>query len=169
MSKKTAEVDRLEASRMQTGAWKKWGPYLSERQWGTVREDYSEMVMPGIFSPHEHARSRAYRWGEDGLAGISDDKHAPLLRAGFLERQGSDSQGATLRFDQQRGQPRRGCEGILLLPRQHADALVYEILYKYPQAAYPYADLVETNRRRTKDDMEYELLDTGVSQRRPLL
>ena len=122
------------------------GPYLSERQWGTVREDYSENGDAWNFFTHDHARSRAYRWGEDGIAGISDDKQAPLFQPGALERQGPPSQGATLRVDQQRRQPWRGREGVLLLPRQHADALVHEDLYKYPHAAFPYAALVETNR-----------------------
>src|SRR6516165_8092565 len=110
-SQKLAEMIRLQEAREAGIPWKKWGPYLSERQWGTVREDYSENGDAWNFFTHDHARSRAYRWGEDGIAGISDDK---------------------------------------------------KYLYKYPQATYPYSDLVETNRHRSRNDTEYELLDTGV-------
>src|SRR6186997_138812 len=95
------EKERLKGTRKQKNQWKSWGPYLSDRQWGTVREDYSENGDAWNFFTHDHARSRAYRWGEDGLAGISDD--------------------------QQRGKPRRGRKGVLLLPRQHSDALLHEI------------------------------------------
>ena len=86
-----AERRRLEEARSETTPWRKWGPYLSERQWGTVREDYSESGNAWDYFSHDQARSRAYRWGEDGLAGISDDRQFALLRAGVVERQGSRS------------------------------------------------------------------------------
>ena len=87
---KSAEQKRLDEAREQEVPWKQWGPYLSERQWGTVREDYSEDGDAWNYFTHDQARSRAYHWGEDGLAGISDDSPAAVLRAGALERQGSD-------------------------------------------------------------------------------
>ena len=113
----TAEHDRLEEARERAVPWKQWGPYLSERQWGTVREDYSEGGDAWNYFSHDQARSRAYRWGEDGLAGISDRQAAALLRPGPVERHGPDPQGAPVRAHQQRGQSRRGRQGVLLLPR----------------------------------------------------
>ena len=116
--------------------WKKWGPYLSERQWGTVREDYSEAGDAWDYFPHDQARSRAYHWGEDGLAGFSDDKqHLCFASRSGTER--PDPQRAPLRPDEQRRQSRRGRQGILLLPRQHADALVHEVSVQVSAAAYP--------------------------------
>jgi hypothetical protein len=117
-----------------------------------VREDYSEGGGAWNFFTRDQARSRAYRWGEDGLAGISHHKQR-LLRAGPVERQGSDSQQEAFRLDQQRRQPRRGCQGVDSTPTHS----YVKYLYKYPQAAYPYADL-EANRRRSRDEFEYELL-----------
>src|SRR5208283_3152835 len=113
---RTAEQQRLDDERQGKFLWKKWGPFLSERQWGTVREDYSESGDAWNFFTHDQARSRAYRWGEDGLAGISDDKQH-LCFALALWNGNDHPQGAALRIDEQRGQPRRGCEGVLLLPR----------------------------------------------------
>src|SRR5246500_3940808 len=162
MSKKTAEVDRLEASRSQTAAWKKWGPYLSERQWGTVREDYSEAGDAWNFFTHDQARSRAYRWGEDGIAGISDDKQRlcfalalwnerdPILKErifGLTNKEGNHGEDAK--------------EYYFYLDSTPTHSYM-KYLYKYPQAAYPYWDLIENNRHRNRGDMEYELLDTGV-------
>ena len=104
----SAEQNRLLEAREKQVPWRRWGPYLSERQWGTVREDYSlDGNAWGYFS-HDQARSRAYRWGEDGIGGICDDQPAALLRAGAVERQGPDPQGAAVRPDQRRGQSRRG-------------------------------------------------------------
>ncbi len=107
--------------------WRKWGPYLSERQWGTVREDYSQNGDAWEYFTHDHARSRAYHWGEDGLAGFQRPEAAAVFRAGALEREGPDSEGAALRLEQCRGEPRRGREGVLLLSRFHADPLVHEV------------------------------------------
>ena len=95
-----AERDRV---RTDNAAWTRWGPYLSERAWGTVREDYSADGDAWDYLPHDHARSRAYRWNEDGLAGICDDKGRALLRAGPLERARPDPQGAPVRPDRHRG------------------------------------------------------------------
>ena len=128
----TAESSRLHDARTRKVPWRKWGPYLSERQWGTVREDYSDVGNAWDYFSHDQARSRAYRWGEDGLAGISDDTQQLVLRAGAVERQRSDPQGAAVRPHEQRGQPRRGRQGVLLLPRLDADALVHEVSVQVP-------------------------------------
>ena len=141
--------------------WKAWGPYLSERQWGTVREDYSANGDAWSYFSHDQARSRAYKWGEDGIAGICDDTTA-LLRVRRVERRRPDPQGADVRPDQRRGQPRRGRQGVLLLPRRHADASYLKCRYRYPLREFPYGDLIATNRSAAALEMEYELLDTGV-------
>ena len=124
---KTAEELRLEEAREQAVPWRQWGPYLSERQWGTVREDYSEDGNAWDYFTHDQARSRAYHWGEDGLAGLSDDQQRLCFCPGLVEWQGPDPQGADIWTDQQRGQSRRGRQRILFLSRQHADPLVHEI------------------------------------------
>ena len=158
----TKEHARLEEARTGTAAWKKWGPYLSERQWGTVREDYSETGDAWNFFTHDHARSRAYRWGEDGIAGISDDKQRlcfslalwngkdPILKERLFGL--TNSQG-------NHGEDVKEYDFYLDSTPTHS---YMKYLYKYPQAAYPYGDLVRTNSQRSRDDMEYELLDTGV-------
>ena len=159
---KTAENERLEATISQSIPWKKWGPYLSERQWGTVREDYSEGGDAWNYFTHDHARSRAYRWGEDGLAGISDDKQRLCLALALWN--GKDPILKERLFGLTNGEGNHGedvKEYYFYLDSTPTHSYM-KYLYKYPQAAFPYGDLVETNRRRSKSDMEYELLDTGV-------
>jgi hypothetical protein len=161
-AKPTAEHNRLSAAYQDKPDWLKWGPYLSERQWGTVREDYSADGDAWDYLPHDQARSRVYRWGEDGLAGISDrlqricfapalwNGRDPILKermfglAGPEGNHGEDVKELYYYLDN--------------LPT-HA---YMKHLYKYPQVAYPYADLVETNRNRSRDELEYELLDTAL-------
>jgi hypothetical protein len=158
----TAEHDRLEEARTKEVPWRKWGPYLSERQWGTVREDYSENGDAWNFFTHDHARSRAYRWGEDGIAGISDDQQH--LCFGLALWNGKDSILKERLFGLTNSEGNHGedvKEYYFYLDSTPTHSYM-KYLYKYPQAAYPYGDLVETNRRRTRTDMEYELLDTGV-------
>jgi len=156
------ERKRLDEAKSGHLPWKKWGPYLSERQWGTVREDYSESGDAWNFFTHDHARSRAYRWGEDGIAGISDDKQHlcfalalwngkdPFLKERIFGLTNSDGN---------HGEDVKEYYFYLDSTPTHS---YMKYLYKYPQAAFPYADLVETNRRRSREEMEYELLDTGV-------
>jgi hypothetical protein len=156
------EKKRLEAARTENIPWKKWGPYLSERQWGTVREDYSADGDAWNFFTHDHARSRAYRWGEDGIAGISDDRqrlcfalalwngHDPILKERLFGLTNSEAN---------HGEDVKEYYFYLDSTPTHS---YMKYLYKYPQAAFPYADLVETNGRRTREEPEYELLDTGV-------
>ena len=158
----TAEEERLKQAREGKAPWRMWGPYLSERQWGTVREDYSAGGTAWEYLPHEHARSRAYRWGEDGIAGVCDDKQQlcfalalwngadPILKERMFGLSGNEgNHGEDVK------------EYYFYLDNVPSHAYM-KYLYKYPQRAYPYADLVDENRRRTRLDPEYELLDTGI-------
>ena len=143
----TEEHRRLEAARNLNTPWRKWGPYLSERQWGTVRGLQPGRQCLGLFQPRPGPLARL------SLGRRRPGRHlrrpaAALLCAGAVERPRPDPQGAPVRADQQRGQSRRGRQGILLLPRQHADALVHEVPLQVSAGGFPYADLVETNRRR---------------------
>ena len=153
---------RLLACTEKNPAWKKWGPYLSERQWGTVREDYSESGTAWDYFPHDHARSRAYRWGEDGIAGFSDSRLRLCLSLALWN--GADLILKERLFGLTNGEGNHG-EDVKEL-YYYLDATpthsYLKMLYKYPQAAYPYANLVEENRRRGMGAPEYELLDTGV-------
>ena len=128
------EQKRLNEARETGIPWKKWGPYLSERQWGTVREDYSENGDAWNYFTHDQARSRAYRWGEDGLGGICDDKQRLCFALALVERARPDFERALVRAHQQRGEPRRGRQGVLLLPRQHSHPFVHEVSLQVPAA-----------------------------------
>src|SRR3954468_4872277 len=157
-----AEETRLKEAREQKAHWKKWGPYLSERQWGTVREDYSDNGDAWNFFTHDHSRSRAYRWGEDGIGGISDDQqqlcfslalwngHDPILKERLFGLTNSEGNY---------GEDVKEYYFYLDSPPTHS---YMRWLYKYPQKAYPYDQLIRTNRQRSRQDMEYELIDTGV-------
>src|SRR3954463_6147012 len=157
----TREGVRLQEAQ-QGVAWRKWGPYLSERQWGTVREDYSQDGNAWNYFSHDQARSRAYRWGEDGIAGISDERQIlcfalalwngkdPILKErlfGLTNREGNHGEDVK--------------EYYFYLDSTPTHSYM-KYLYKYPQSAYPYDNLVATNRSRGAGDFEYELIDTGV-------
>jgi hypothetical protein len=157
-----AEQQRLAAAREQKAPWKKWGPYLSERQWGTVREDYSENGDAWNFFTHDHARSRAYRWGEDGIAGISDDKQRLCFALALWNGKDPILKERLFGLTNSEGNHGEDVKEYYFYLDSTPTHSYMKFLYKYPQAAYPYADLVETNRRRTRNEMEYELLDTGV-------
>ena len=157
----TAEERRLRDNAARAMNWHRWGPYLSERAWGTVREDYSADGAAWEYFPHEHARSRAYRWNEDGLAGISDRHQRVCFSLAAVERARCHPEGAAVRADRHRRQPRRRRQGVLLLPRLHPDPQLHAGLYKYPHAAFPYAQLVSENRSRDRSQPEFELADTG--------
>ncbi len=158
----TQEACRLQAAQERTAHWRRWGPYLSERQWGTVREDYSPYGSAWDFFPHDHARSRAYRWGEDGLAGISDNHQRlcfalalwngqdPILKERIFGLTGSEGN---------HGEDVKEYYFYLDSTPTHS---YMKYLYKYPQMAFPYRQLVQGNRQRTRRDLEYELLNTGV-------
>ncbi|MGO8691940.1 MAG: MGH1-like glycoside hydrolase domain-containing protein [Thermoguttaceae bacterium] len=153
---------RLKAAREQGVAWKKWGPYLSERQWGTVREDYSENGDAWNFFTHDHARSRAYRWGEDGIAGVSDDQQHLCFALALWNGKDPILKERLFGLTNSEGNHGEDVKEYYFYLDSTPTHSYMKYLYKYPQAAYPYADLLETNRRRNRNDMEYELLDTGV-------
>ena len=158
----TAEQQRLNDARQEKLPWKKWGPYLSERQWGTVREDYSIDGNAWDYFTHDQARSRAYHWGEDGLAGISDYKQ--LLCFSVALWNGKDPILKERIFGLTNSEANHGedvKEYYFYLDSTPTHSYM-KYLYKYPQAAFPYGDLIEKNRQRNRGDMEYELLDTGV-------
>ncbi len=158
----TAEHRRLEENRTGGADWLAWGPYLSERQWGTVREDYSAGGDAWDYFPHDQARSRAYRWGEDGIAGISDD-HQRLCFALALWN-GADPILKERMFGLTNSQGNHGedvKEYWFYLDSTPTHSYMKE-LYKYPQREFPYNDLVATNGRRGRDEFEYELIDTGI-------
>ena len=158
----TAEELRLEASNDRTEHWKRWGPYLSERSWGTVREDYSEDGTAWEYLPHDHARSKAYRWNEDGIAGISDrhqkicfsvalwNGRDPILKERLFGLTGNEGN---------HGEDVKECYYYLDSTPTHS---YMKYLYKYPQAEFPYERLVNENRERGRGQREFELLDTGV-------
>ena len=128
-----------------------------------MREDYSPYGTAWDYFPHDHARSRAYRWNEDGIAGISDRHQKICFRNRTLERPRSDFERTSLWFDRQRRKPRRGRQGVLLLPRLNSDALVHEVSVQVSASReFPYGQLVEENRRRGKLASEFELIDTGI-------
>ncbi|HXY07294.1 MAG TPA: glucosidase [Terriglobales bacterium] len=156
------ETTRLQEARTANIPWRKWGPYLSERQWGTVREDYSHDGNAWDYFSHDQARSRAYHWGEDGLAGISDEKQ--LLCFGLGLWNGKDPIIKERLFGLTNSESNHGedvKEYYFYLDSTPTHSYM-KYLYKYPQNAYPYNDLVATSKRRTRSEMEYELLDTGI-------
>jgi hypothetical protein len=158
----TAEQKRLNEAHDAGIPWKKWGPYISERQWGTVREDYSEDGSAWEYFPHDHARSRAYRWGEDGLGGICDEKQR-LCFALALWNEGDpilkERMFGLTNSEANHGEDVKEYYFYIDSTPTHS---YMKYLYKYPQQEFPYLDLVETNRRRSQEESEYELLDTGV-------
>jgi hypothetical protein len=156
------ETLRLQETRTNNIPWKKWGPYLSERQWGTVREDYSEGGDAWNFFTHDQARSRAYRWGEDGIAGISDDKQHLCFALALWNGKDPILKERLFGLTNSEGNHGEDVKEYYFYLDSTPTHSYMKYLYKYPQAAFPYSDLVETNRRRSKNDMEYELLDTGV-------
>jgi hypothetical protein len=156
------EFTRLEQARGSKAPWRKWGPYLSERQWGTVREDYSPDGNAWDYFTHDQARSRAYHWGEDGLAGISDDKQVLCFSLGLWN--GRDPILKERMFGLTNSEANHGedvKEYYFYLDSTPTHSYM-KYLYKYPQTAFPYGDLIEKNRQRNRGDMEYELLDTGA-------
>jgi hypothetical protein len=156
------EQKRLNDAREQGVPWKKWGPYISERQWGTVREDYSHDGNAWAYFSHDQSRSRAYRWGEDGLAGISDD-HQQLCFAVALWN-GRDPILKERMFGLTNSEANHGedVKEYYFYVDSTPTHSYMKHLYKYPQREFPYHDLVETNGRRSRDEFEYELIDTGI-------
>ena len=158
----TIERERLRTNVPGPNGWHHWGPYVSERQWGTVREDYSPGGTAWEYFPHEHARSRAYRWGEDGIAGISDAEQLVCLSLGLWN--GCDPILKERLFGLTNAEGNHGedvKEHYFYLDATPTHSYL-KMLYKYPHRAFPYADLVAENARRGTDVPEYELLDTGI-------
>ena len=139
-----------------------WGPYLSERQWGTVREDYSDDGDAWSYFPHDHARSRAYRWGEDGLAGISDEEQRLCFALALWNGQDSILKERLFGLTNGEGNHGEDVKEYYYYLDAAPNHSYLKMLYKYPQAAYPYSRLLEENRNRGLQDNEFELIDTGV-------
>jgi hypothetical protein len=158
----TKEQRRLNEAREGGVPWKKWGPYLSERQWGTVREDYSEDGNAWQYFSHDQSRSRAYRWGEDGLAGISDDQQRLCFALALWNGQDPILKERLFGLTNTEGNHGEDVKEYYFYLDSTPTHSYMKYLYKYPQQAFPYRDLVEKNRSRSREDFEYELLDTGV-------
>jgi len=158
----TIEQRRLNAAREEGMPWKKWGPYLSERQWGTVREDYSEDGNAWDYFSHDQSRSRAYRWGEDGLAGVSDDKQQLCFALALWNGRDPILKERLFGLTNSEGNHGEDVKEYYFYVDSTPTHAYMKYLYKYPQREFPYQDLVETNRRRSREEFEYELLDTGV-------
>ena len=157
-----SERERLLANAPGRDGWKHWGPYLSERQWGTVREDYSAGGTAWEYLPHDHARSRAYRWGEDGIAGMSDSDQLVCLSLALWNGQDAILKERLFGLTNSQGNHGEDVKEAYFYLDATPTHSYLKMLYKYPQRAYPYADLVEENARRGTDVPEYELIDTGV-------
>ncbi len=158
----TPEDQRLEESRTRIAHWRRWGPYLSERQWGTVREDYSAFGEAWESFPHEHARSRAYRWGEDGIAGISDNHQRLCFAVALWNGEDPILKERLFGLTGNEGNHGEDVKEYYFYLDSTPTHSYMKALYKYPQRAYPYAELVHVNRSRGRGRQEYELLDTGV-------
>ena len=156
------EQKRLNEARERGIPWKKWGPYLSERQWGTVREDYSQDGNAWNYFSHDQARSRAYRWGEDGLAGISDDKQQLCFAIALWNGRDPILKERLFGLTNSEGNHGEDVKEYYFYLDSTPTHSYMKYLYKYPQREFPYRDLVETNGRRAREEFEYELLDTGV-------
>ncbi len=156
-----AELRRLQEAR-EGAHWKTWGPYLSERQWGTVREDYSPRGTAWKYLSHDHARSRAYRWGEDGIAGVSDDEQLLCFSLALWNGRDPILKERLFGLTGEEGNHGEDVKELYYYLDSTPTHSYMKMLYKYPQAEFPYARLVDENRRRGRTDPEFELLDTGI-------
>ncbi|KAK4228465.1 Six-hairpin glycosidase-like protein [Podospora fimiseda] len=157
----TEEEKRLKEDRQRKKYWKKWGSYLAERQWATVREDYSADGDAWSHFPHDHARSRTYRWGEDGIAGVCDTHGLQNIAFAFWNEKDPYLKERLFGLSNPQGNHGESIkEAHFHLDNTPHSYMKY--LYKYPQKAFPYEDLIKENARRTKEDKEYQILDTGV-------
>jgi hypothetical protein len=161
-SNDVTEQKRLNDAREKGVPWKKWGPYLSERQWGTVREDYSDDGNAWDYFSHDQSRSRAYRWGEDGLGGISDDKQRLCFALALWNGHDGILKERLFGLTNSEGNHGEDAKEYYFYVDSTPTHSYMKYLYKYPQREFPYRDLVDTNRGRSRGEMEYELLDTGV-------
>jgi hypothetical protein len=162
MTTRTQEEIRLEEAIARTVPWRKWGPYLSDRQWGTVREDYSPQGTAWDYLTHDQARSRAYRWGEDGLLGISDDQQRLCFAIALWNGEDAILKERLFGLTGNEGNHGEDVKEYYFYVDNTPTHSYMKALYKYPYAAFPYAELVTENHRRNRRDPEFELLDTGV-------
>jgi hypothetical protein len=158
----TEEELRLEADRDRKAHWRKWGSYLSDRQWGTVREDYSKDGEAWNYFPHDQARSRAYRWGEDGILGISDNHQRLCFAIALWNGEDSIIKERLFGLTGQEGNHGEDVKEYYFYLDNTPTHSYMKALYKYPHAAFPYDDLINENRRRDRNQPEYELIDTGI-------
>ena len=158
----SAEQNRLDAADAGEAGWRHWGPYLSERQWGTVREDYSPGGDAWSSFTHDQARFRSYRWGEDGLAGFSDDRQQLCLALALWNGHDPILKERLFGLTNAEGNHGEDVKECYYYVDATPTASYSKMLYKYPQAAFPYQDLITANRERGLSDPEYELLDTGI-------
>src|SRR5580693_9001311 len=152
----TREAARLQEARDGGQVWRKWGPYLSERQWGTVREDYSDSGDAWDYFTHDQARSRAYHWGEDGIAGISDDKQSLCFSVALWNGRDSILKERLLGLTNSQGNHGEDVKECYFYLDSTPTHSYMKYLYKYPQVAFPYDDLVKTNAHRSRNEPEYE-------------
>jgi hypothetical protein len=157
-----AEAQRLAEAQARTAYWKRWGPYLAERQWGTVREDYSPDGAVWGYFPHDHARSRAYRWGEDGLLGISDNHQRLCLALALWNGRDAILKERLFGLSGTEGNHGEDVKEYYFYLDATPTHSYMRALYKYSQHEYPYGRLAEENRRRGRERPEFELIDTGV-------
>ncbi|MEU5000507.1 glucosidase [Streptomyces sp. NPDC021622] len=160
--KARTEQQRTALTGQEGAAWRRWGPYLSERQWGTVREDYSDDGEAWFYFPHDHARSRAYRWGEDGLGGISDDKQRLCLALALWNGHDPILKERAFGLTNSEGNHGEDVKEYYFYVDSTPTHSYMRYQYKYPQGEFPYNDLLATNRARGRQEFEYELLDTGI-------
>jgi hypothetical protein len=158
----TAEEQRLRAAADRSAHWKRWGPYLSERQWGTVREDYSPYGTAWEYFPHDHARSRAYRWGEDGLGGISDNHQRLCFAVALWNGRDPILKERLFGLTGHEGNHGEDVKEYYFYLDSTPTHSYMKYLYKYPQGEFPYDRLVDENRRRGRSAPEFELIDTGI-------
>src|SRR5207245_1430337 len=158
----SAEATRLEETRARRAHWRRWGPYLADRQWGTVREDYSAQGTAWDSFPHDHARSRVYRWGEDGILGISDNHQRLCFAVALWNEKDQILKERIYGLTGSEGNHGEDVKDYYFYIDSTPTHSYMKGLYKYPQAEFPYDRLVAENRRRDKLDSEFELADTGV-------
>ena len=156
------ELERLRENASKEIPLEKWGPYLTERQWGTVREDYSQDGNAWNYFPHDHARSRVYRWGEDGLGGISDNGQQLCFAIALWNGKDAILKERLFGLGNKQGNHGEDVKELYYYLDNLPSHYYMKYLYKYPQQAYPYENLVEENARRGRDQPEYEILDTGI-------
>src|SRR3984957_12862304 len=152
----------IEKERLQIADWKLWGPYLSDRQWGTVREDYSADGQPWTYTTHDMAASKAWRWGEEGIGGFADKRQRICFSVGFWNKKDPILKERLFGLTNYEGNHGEDVKELYYYLDSSPTHSYMKMLYKYPQAAFPYEQLIAENKRRTRLDPEYELLDTGI-------